>query len=680
MILRRLTMTNFRQFKGQQVLKFAVPDDGHNANVTVVFGENGRGKTGIFRAVMFCLFGERRLTQDGNIPDSDIQLVNATALDQAEGRPVEASVELEFYHGGCEYTLSRTLKCIRIDGIPVEQLDRYQLTQQTPDGNTRFVDTDRISDVVNSILDPGVKDYFLFDGEKIERLTRASADQRREISAGIRNLLQIDSLQSAAGALASLTRRLEAGYREQASPELARLLGQLGEVETKLEKDKERLRQLDEEVSCAEAERSDLDRKLEEFSEIREAVVARNEAEKQLQLLEQQKANQLTSFRQLPLRTGYLLARKPVRCVYDHIEQQKQRGDIPSEIRKDLIEKIIKEEMCICGRPIPPGSPEFALICEWRSKTPDIPTQDAALDLWRHLSELLVRLPEDAQFVENELIKYANLCSDIDKVRHRIETLGAEIGGAERKDAAKLDQLRSSLEQKIGKLFAQRNATQSAIDEGIEAQAKLVNKIRQQHQLQGRLNELGRRAELARKVWNALTQVISSFTQDIEKELGDLATELFQALLEPEARRILKKIIVNSDHSLEVIDQWGRPFLANISAGQRQIMSIAFITALASKASRNGLLEMPLFMDTPFGRLSAAHRDNLIQQVPDLASQWILLATDTEFRSQEASLLSQGQRWGAFYTLRPTEDGSTLLVEQRITDAPGLLLGQELAR
>jgi DNA sulfur modification protein DndD len=55
------------------------------------------------------------------------------------------------------------------------------------DGNTQPVQTTEIDAVIDSILDRRVKDYFLFDGEKIERLTRASIEQRREISAGIRN-------------------------------------------------------------------------------------------------------------------------------------------------------------------------------------------------------------------------------------------------------------------------------------------------------------------------------------------------------------------------------------------------------------------------------------------------------------------------------------------------------------
>ena len=80
-------------------------------------------------------------------------------------------------------------------------------------------------------------------------------------------------------------------------------------------------------------------------------------------------------------------------------------------------------------------------------------------------------------------------------------------------------------------------------------------------------------------------------------------------------------------------------------------MSISFIGALAKAAAANSTLEMPLFMDTPFGRLSFEHRKNLMESIPNLCSQWVLLATDTEFTAQEANLLQQGGKWGRFYEL-----------------------------
>ena len=182
---------------------------------------------------------------------------------------------------------------------------------------------------------------------------------------------------------------------------------------------------------------------------------------------------------------------------------------------------------------------------------------------------------------------------------------------------------------------------------------------------------------MARATRDALKSVHVEFTREIKGIVGKKATELFHELLDQEGRENLRSVVVNDDYSLQVLDRWDQHFLANISAGQRQIMSIAFITALAQAASRNNLLEMPLFMDTPFGRLSSEHRKNLIKTIPSLASQWVLLATDTEFRKQEAKLLKSGKRWGKFFMLRSKADGNTVIEERDVATAQTFLTDED---
>ena len=44
--------------------------------------------------------------------------------------------------------------------------------------------------------------------------------------------------------------------------------------------------------------------------------------------------------------------------------------------------------------------------------------------------------------------------------------------------------------------------------------------------------------------------------------------------------------------------------------------------------------EAPLIMDTPFGRLSTAHRANITARLPTIAEQLVLLVTDEELRDE----------------------------------------------
>jgi DNA sulfur modification protein DndD len=163
------------------------------------------------------------------------------------------------------------------------------------------------------------------------------------------------------------------------------------------------------------------------------------------------------------------------------------------------------------------------------------------------------------------------------------------------------------------------------------------------------------------------------FTGKIKEVVGNYATEYFKLLIDKEGYEVLRSIIVSEDYSLQVLDRWNQPFLANISAGQRQIMSISFIIALAKAASSDNLLGLPLFMDTPFGRLSSTHRGNLISILASIAGQWILLATDTEFRKQEAAALQKSGNWSKFYYLKPDGKGNTIIEEKKTEEAIAML-------
>ncbi|WP_336930340.1 DNA sulfur modification protein DndD [Acinetobacter tandoii] len=64
-----------------------------------------------------------------------------------------------------------------------------------------------------------------------------------------------------------------------------------------------------------------------------------------------------------------------------------------------------------------------------------------------------------------------------------------------------------------------------------------------------------------------------------------------------------------------------------LSAGEKQIYSIAMLWALAKTSGRH----LPMIVDTPLGRLDREHRDNLMKlYFPHVSHQVIILSTDTE--------------------------------------------------
>ena len=71
MKLLKMELENFRQYYGKQSIEFA---SNNRENTTIIFGENGKGKTGIYRAIMFVLFGSTHISQDSE--NEKIHLTN----------------------------------------------------------------------------------------------------------------------------------------------------------------------------------------------------------------------------------------------------------------------------------------------------------------------------------------------------------------------------------------------------------------------------------------------------------------------------------------------------------------------------------------------------------------------------------------------------------------------------
>ena len=678
MILKKITMKDFRQFRGVQYIKFASETTAGGANVTVIFGQNGRGKTGLFRAVVFALYGERHLSQDEEIEQRELHLVNSAAMEdtKTDGKPVETYVELDFRHKDEKYTIKRSLLGIFDKDERIEQLGPIALSHTKPDGNTlTFNDPDDIQKTINNILDKNLKEYFLFDGEKIQRLTMASIEQRREVAKGIKNLLNVDALEKAIKALQRLRKELNTELSRRATGEYAKILNQQNQLDEKRNILKARLDEIEDEYSRLGVEKKKTDKLLEEYQEILHLIKERKDIETQLKLQEEQAGNLLSEMRARTAKASQLLISSTIDHVFNSIDQKKQRGEIPSEIRKDLIERILDvDHKCICDRSVLPGTPEQNALIRWKNRLSDVEMEDSALDIWRSLSSIRSHRDDISGLVETLLQRYAVCRNDIERLRKRVENINDQIGASERKDAADLEKVRENIENKQIKIEAERITTKNELD-AVESEYSEKSLLRKKLEKEEYLkNELSQRAGLAEETYRVLQEVYNEFTNEIKEKITKEANKYFIQLLDKEGRETLNRILVNPDYSLQILDRWGKLFLANISAGQRQIMSISFIAALAKVASGDSILEMPLFMDTPFGRLSYEPRKNLINQIPNYCAQWILLATDTEFRKQEASLLKEGGRWGKLYVLQSKGPGVTIIQERDIEGAQSMLM------
>jgi DNA sulfur modification protein DndD len=670
MKLISISLFNFRQFLGHQELRFG---QDKNDIVTVVFGENGRGKTGIFRALMFCLFNERKLIQDSDTDVSEITLVNTYALEKNGETETKTFVEVEFSNKGINYVMNRQLLGIKKGNEIIIQDDGVSLHATGIDGNTQIFKQEEIDNEIHKILDARIKDYFLFDGERIERLTRASAEQRKEIAGGIRKLLNVDALERAKLAMDKLTTEFEAKSATKFSPEYARLIKDIRENEKIQQEHRERIAAIDKELIEASSEKNCLDSELNKIAKIRDFLSRRQELETSRTLKEDELRQMSGRMHEHPWKISPGLIRGTILAIISEIDGLRNRGEVPSDIKRELIERILEEGSCICGNPITPGSDAYLKISNWKERTNDHGVEDALLHLWRLLGESISGFEGEVSAAEALMYQYGQSRTEIRRIDSELEMIREKIGDTDQKGASELEQSRATQERRMLDLESERKYLGKEIEKTEKDLCLLKQKMDDEKKRQTLLGEIEKKSLLARDAHEALNSTHKMFTGKIKEVVGNYATEYFKLLIDKEGYEVLRSIIVSEDYSLQVLDRWNQPFLANISAGQRQIMSISFIIALAKAASSDNLLGLPLFMDTPFGRLSSTHRENLINILASIAGQWILLATDTEFRKQEAAALQKSGNWSKFYYLKPDGKGNTIIEEKKTEEAIAML-------
>ena len=90
-------------------------------------------------------------------------------------------------------------------------------------------------------------------------------------------------------------------------------------------------------------------------------------------------------------------------------------------------------------------------------------------------------------------------------------------------------------------------------------------------------------------------------------------------------------ITINDDYHLKVIHKDGYDAVANLAAGERLVLALAFVAAIRTITGH----KFPLVIDTPLGKLAGVQKTNVGKLLPEFLdqTQLTLLATNTEYQS-----------------------------------------------
>lgn len=670
MRLLSMELENFRQYYGRQTINFASGDN----NITIIFGENGKGKTGIFRALMFALYNATHIQQDN--PNEKIHLVNLRLLEENPGRICKASVSVQFEHKDKKYEITRSIAGAKRGHTIQEREGDVKLVEIDEDGNYSpepITDKLTVKHMMNQILDEDIKDFFLFDGEKIDTLAKTNAEVKKEVKTAIFKLLQIDNLEDAKRLLTNLKNSEQRQVVKQTTDvNIQRKQEEIDQTNEAIQQHEIMLNELKNEASACE----ELIQKIElQLAQNKDIALIQERLKLQMEN-KQSKEEYLGKLKndiakQVFLHMPYLLLNDVFHNVSNYLEGT--IADHETSVPLEVIEESLQKGVCLCCNndlTVHQENMEFLKLLK----------QNYKLSQSNELSKAIVRMINKHQhaFADHkqeilELLKeFDQKTRELRDIERQIDDINKEYG-AKAKEQLNLDETNQSLDkqkQQLNNLHQQIGKIEGRLDELLKEKRKLEDEFDRIIR-ENRNNQFEQKViDIIQSLVDDITDIAREFSTDMRTKLKETTTSIFKTLIDQKDVNLIKEININEKFELEIMSFDDVEITQDISQGQRQIVALAFITALAQVAAGdNEKIAFPLFMDSPFNRLSGVNRDQLIVNIPNLTSQWILLLTDTELTASEEQVFKREQRLGKWYRINQVETFHSEIEEVSIHDS-----------
>ncbi|ELZ20837.1 ATPase invovled in DNA repair [Halosimplex carlsbadense 2-9-1] len=589
------------------------------------------------------------------------------------GESVTVAVELEFSHEGAEYTAKRTAAFRKrtqgdYDG---EIIDDDLTVAIRNDGETR--EPGNPKNTLEKVIPERLSDLFFFDGEDIDELSQF--ENREHVQEAIQNIMGLTILERATRHLETVAGRFEDEAAETGSDELATLIEDKKEFEQSIEElktqrtDKQRAKkQVQERIQYC-------NQQLENLEDTKALQQQRQKNLDSIDDLEQEVADIEDDLRAQINRNGFITVGMPlITDTAEDINRLREQGDLPSRLSNEYLNTLLEAHECICGRPLDHGTEPYGQVASMKGDVSTDGVDQAALRLVGGLEQFSERKEEfsteTAECIANRKEKrdeISNLEERNDDISSELQEMETEAGDGlsiQELESERADKLaeKENLNKEIGQLSEKIEQKQTSLDE--------IEEEIQQHRDKEEEARLARRRQYA-------AERVQHDLQDSFDELKDRVRNWSDERVRTTFDQIASKNYsagINESFSLEIYreDQDGNRVTTDISTGERQIASLAFIGSLVKIAQdryendseydyfTGGIY--PLVMDSPFGALDNEHREEVSRVIPELGSQVIVLATDSQWEGPVAERMSDRieQQYWLDYQQEGDENGRPL--------------------
>ena len=624
MRLTQLELVNFRPYYGRVTLNFP---DNRSGELFLVHGKNGFGKTSMFSAVQWALYGEatRRELYDH---------ANNRAKRDSE---FEMSVALAFTHDGREYRLTRAAKGNREAVEAPEHLSRSSLSLYRDGAPLPGGEHEVAQERIETIIPRDASQFFFFDGEKIGKYS--SSEHTEDTRSAIELVLGLRAVQNArsdAANLKSQIRRTRNAAMKK-NEEQAGLVAKQELLEQEIEGHQRAAAEAGKTLEELETKRQGYRSQLEELSEVQEIARERQRLEQDAAGVKAEREGVIEILKK-ESRGLYLRVLAP-RVVQAHDQcaaeyealRERETSRRLDEAVSEFLEKLAIQDICVCGQPI--GDHQRSTILEHaKAQASDIVAEvgsgEAVTEVASRLEMLRkarITAERAAERFEEFAVKKIDMDEKLSGLESRIASLTSQMNSV---DADSVNALRDLLERAESEwqlTQKERLALEVQIEHKKTEADALDKQIRRLGGASGTASALEAQIDLLEKTERAFDAYLLRAAQARRTQIEDQANHFFKQITNKAAG--YDSMFIADDFTFGINAADGtRPNMDQISEGEKQVVAFSFIMGL----NRYTRSSAPLIIDTPMGRLDEEHRPNLASALAGLDQQVFLFVTATD--------------------------------------------------
>lgn len=667
MKIKNVVLTNFKPYYGKCTIDLTTSEE---KNIILIGGRNGQGKTSFLVGVVWCLYGKNISIVDdvfrnevkNNYSRFLSKALNWTAKTNQQNH---FSVEITF----SDVALSEVFSQSQQKTVEIRVKRSFNITDLSSEKFEIFMDgevnslisdeTDKSNFINDYIIPIDIAKFVFFDAEKIAEI--AALDPKAQAIMMNNAFGQILGLNTYENLIEDF-KSYEKDLQKQAAPheinlEINTLESAKKANEFRLEQIEKQIDEIEDRVEELTIDINDLTNQLIKRGDrsVTFDIEALRATEKELKEKQTEVGNK---FKDTSNTIALAMLAYKIEELQEHVqlEEELQRN----EVGKSELTKKTKEfaEHLFNKPPFPEDDIDLAqkifyyekakrLLAELENQNHD----DIQLDFYHEMDRSdknhidfvynhLQRLSQDTfEGVFNEYMRITNDYDEAVKQLRIAETSGQDEFIQEIKDK------RNEAEREKDSLTIQKGGLLTEQDRLNQENISHQDKISRQLNKVKTSKEIEKKLKVAKKYIKSLEEFIKT-QKEVKKNTLEktLIKELSRLLTK---KNLVKEVEINfiklrENYGLEVklYDDIGRVTnpATDMSKGEQQLYVSSLLSSILSESIHN----LPVFIDTPLGRLDQEHRDNILMKYyPQLSEQVVIFSTNTEIRKSDVHKIEE---------------------------------------